>query len=149
MSNINTLPSDRVAVAAVVTPGALTAGAKNSGWVSLVLYKRLMAVISTGTLGTAATIDAKWQIADDSSGTNPVDANTTALTQIVKATGDNKQAVMNFNADQLTTRTKPWARLVLTVAVATSDAGAIVLGFDPRHAPAIDNDPATVVQVVS
>lgn len=149
MSIINSLPSERLAVAAVIAPGALTAGAKNSGWIDLALYTRLMAVITTGTLGASATLDAKWQIADDAAGANAVDSNITALTQMLKASGDNKQAVMNFDAGKLSTRTKRFARLVLTVGVATSDAAAVVFGIDPRHGPATDNDPATVVQVVS
>src|SRR6185312_6117871 len=101
-------------------------------------YTRLMAVITTGTLGTSATLDAKWQQADDSSGTNAVDVGT-ALTQIVKASGDSKQAVMNF-VPSVDYTEKRYARLVMTVGVATSDAQAVVLGFDARHLPASDND---------
>ncbi len=144
----NSLGSERIAIAAVIAPGALTTGAKSSGWIDLALYTRLVALISTGTLGTAATVDAKWQLADDSSGTNTVDSTQAALTQIVKASGDNKQAVMNFDVNKSTPRTKRWAKLLLTVGAATSDAAAVVLGIDPRHAPATDFDPASVVQVV-
>jgi hypothetical protein len=146
MSNVNMLPSDRVAVAAVINPGALTAGAKNSGWIDMALYTRLMAVITTGTLGASATLDAKWQQADDSSGTNAVDSGT-ALTQIVKASGDSKQAVMNF-VPSVSYTSKRFVRLVMTVGTATSDASAVVLGFDARHNPASANDMTTVVQVV-
>ena len=149
MTGVNSLPSERFAVAAVVAPGARAAGAGNSGWVDTALYSRLAAVISTGVLGASATIDAKWQQASDSSGTGVTDITQGQLAQIVKASGDNKQAVMNLDVNRLTDRTKRFVRLVLTVGVATSDAGAVVLGVDPRHAPASDNDPATVVQVVS
>ena len=139
-------PSERIAVAAVIAPGALTAGAKNSDWIDLAHYTRLMAVVTTGTMGASATLDAKWQQADDSSGTNAVDVGT-ALTQIVKASGDNKQAVMNF-VPSVDYTEKRYARLVMTVGVATSDASAVVLGFDARHLPASDNDLSTVVQIV-
>ena len=141
-----TKPSERAAVAAVINPGALTAGTKNSGWIDLALYPRLMAVITTGTLGVSATVDAKGQQADDSSGTEATDVGA-ALTQIVKASGDSKQAVMNFEPDPDYTG-KRYARLVMTVGVATSDASAVVLGFDARHVPASDADLSTVVQVV-
>jgi hypothetical protein len=139
-------PSERAAVVAVISPGAQTAGAKNSGWVDLTLFTRLMAVVSTGTMGASATLDAKWQQADDSSGTNATDVGT-SLTQILKASGDNKQAVMNF-VPSVSYTSKPYARLVMTVGTATSDAGAVVLGFDPRHLPASDNDATSVVQIV-
>ena len=146
---MNSLPSERFAVAAVVAPGARAVGAGNSGWVDTALYTRLAAVITTGTLGTAATLDAKWQSATDSAGTGAADIAAGQIAQIVKATGDNKQAVMNLDVNRLPDRTKRFVRLVLTVGTAASDASAIVLGVDPRHAPATDNDPATVVQVVT
>uniref|UniRef100_C5CJP8 Uncharacterized protein n=1 Tax=Variovorax paradoxus (strain S110) TaxID=543728 RepID=C5CJP8_VARPS len=149
MSGVNSLPSERLAVAAVVAPGARAAGAGNSGWVDTALYSRLMGVISTGTLGASATVDAKWQSATDSSGTGAADIAAGQPTQIVKATGDNKQVVMNLDVNRLPDRTKRFVRLVLTVGTATSDAGAIVFGVDPRHGPASDNDATTVAQVVS
>lgn len=146
---MSALPSDRIGVAAVIAPGALTTGAKNSGWVDSALYTRLMAVISTGTLGASATLDAKWQQATDSSGTGAADVAAGQIVQIVKASGDNKQAVLNMDVNRLTDRTKRFVRLVMTVGTATSDATAVVLGVDARHEPATDFDPASVVQVVS
>lgn len=148
MSAVNSKGSERIAVAAVVAPGALTAAAKSSGWIDMRLYNRLMGIISTGTLGTSATVDAKWVQADDAAGNNPQDSNITALTQIVKASGDNKQAVMNFDPAQSDYQTKPFVKLVMTIGTATSDGAAIVLGIDPRHKPATDFDPTSVVQVV-
>lgn len=145
----NSLPSERFAIAAVVAPGARAAGAGNSGWIDTALYSRLAAIISTGTLGASATVDAKWQSATDSSGTGSADVAAGQLTQIVKASGDNKQAVMNLDVNKLPDRTKRFVRLVLTVGTATSDAGAVILGVDPKHLPATDFDPASVVQVVS
>lgn len=146
---MNALPSERIAVAAFVAPGARAAGAGNSGWIDTALYSRLMCVITTGTLGASATVDAKWQSATDSSGTGAADVAAGQITQIVKASGDNKQAIMNLDVNRLPDRTKRFVRLVLTVGTATSDAGAVVLGVDAKHAPATDFDPASVVQVVS
>lgn len=145
----NSLPSERIALAAVVAPGARAAGAGNSGWVDTALYSRLMAVITTGTLGTSATVDAKWQVATDSSGTGAADVAAGQIVQIVKASGDNKGAVMNLDVSRLPDKTKRFARLVLTVGTATSDAQAVVLGLDARHQPASDNDAALVAQIVS
>lgn len=149
MSGVNSLPSERFAVAAVVAPGARAAGAGNSGWIDTALYSRLCAIISTGVLGIGATVDAKWQSATDASGTGSADVTAGQLTQIVKASGDNKQAIMNLDVNKLPDRTKRFVRLVLTVGTAASDAGAVVLSVDPKHGPATDYDPATVVQVVS
>lgn len=146
--NPNSLPSERFAVAAVAAPGALTTGAKSSGVVDASKYGRLCAVISTGTLGASATLDGKWQECDDAAGTNPVDVPNGAITQVVKASGDNKQVVHNLECDRLT-EGKRYVKYVMTIGTATSDAALLVLGFDPRHQPATDFDPASVVQVKS
>ena len=147
--HFTSLPSENVAIAAVIAPGALTAGAKNSAWIDLALYQQLAAVIAWGALGSSATIDGKWQVADDSSGTNPVDVTgVVALTQVLAAGGNNKQAIHNFDANKVTNTGKRFARYVMTVGVATSDAVAVILGFQARHLPATDNDSSTVVQVV-
>lgn len=148
MSKVNSLPSERFAVAAVVAPGALTTGAKSSGVIDASKYGRLCAIISTGTLGASATLDGKWQECDDSSGTNPVDIANGSITQVVKASGDNKQIVHNLHTDMIT-EGKRYVKYVATVGTATSDAAVIILGVDPRHQPATDLDPASVVQVKS
>lgn len=142
------LPSERAAVAAVIAPAALAVGANSSGWIDLALYTQLLGIVTLGVLGAGATIDAKWQLADDASGTNTVDSTQNALIQIPKATGDGKQAVMNFDSSRSKPFSKRFARLVITVGGAASQAGAVVLGFDPRHRPATDFDLATVVQIV-
>lgn len=145
--NHNSLPSERFAVAAVVSPGALTTGAKSSGVIDASKYFRLCAIIATGTLGSSATVDGKWQECD-SDGSNGADITNGSITQVVKATGDNKQIVHNLECDRLTPG-KRYVKYVMTIGTATSDAALIVLGVDPRHQPATDNDPASVAQVKS
>jgi hypothetical protein len=144
----NTLPSERAAVVGVINATAQTAGAKNSTAVDCKLYRRLVAVGLTGTLGTAATVDGKWQQSVDAAFSSPVDITGGAITQIVKASGDNKQFVSNLNTASLSPGYE-WVRFVLTVGTATSDAGVVILGFDPLYGPASDNDLTSVVQIAS
>ena len=127
MSSTTSLPSERMAIAGVISPGSLNVGANNSNWIDLALYTQLLGVIATGTLGAAATQNT--------------------LTQILKASGDNKQALMNFDSGRSKPFTKRFARLVLTVGGAASSASATILGV-PRHQPATDFDLASVVQIV-
>ena len=141
------LPSERAAVLGVINPASAGPGTVTSGWIDLSLCTRLLAVISTGVLGTAATLDAKWQLADNDAGLNTVDSTQNALVQIVKASGDNKQAVMNFDAGKSKPFTKQYARLSMAVGGAASLISAVILGFDMRHQPATDNDAASVVQI--
>ena len=73
----------------------------------------------------------------------------TYLTQIVKATGDNKQALINVKPEELdTVNGFGFVRLSLTVGVAASLASAQVLGVNPRFAPADASNQAAVVQIL-
>jgi hypothetical protein len=130
---MNALPSELIAIAALNVPGAKVAGASSSGYVDASRYGRLMAIIATGTLGASATLDAKLQM---------------ALVQIVKASGDSKTAVINLDTSSKVL-TKRYVKLVLTVATATSDATGLLLGIDPKYAPASADNPAANVQIVS
>ena len=69
-----------------------------------------------------------------------------AITQVVKASGDNKQVVANLDCGKIAAPYR-YARFVMTIGTATSDAGVVILGFDPLYAPASDNDLASVVQI--
>jgi hypothetical protein len=145
---MNNLPSELIAVAALNVPGAKVAGASYSACVDASRYESLMAIIATGTLGASATLDAKLQQCDDSTGTNPTDVTGAALTQIVKASGDSKTAVINLSTASKAL-TKRWVRLAITIGTATSDAGGLLLGFGAKYIPASDGNPAANVQIVS
>ena len=106
-------------------------------------------MVQTGVLGTLATVDAKLQQATDSTGAGAKDLAGRAITQIVKATGDNKQALINLKPEELDTLNGfGFVRVALTVGVAASITGAQLLGVNPRFAPADAGNQAAVVQVV-
>jgi hypothetical protein len=123
------------------------AGTYTSSWVSLANFHNLAALIQTGVLGASATVDAKLQQATDSGGTGVKDVTGRAITQIVKASGDNKQALINLKGADLDVEGGfRYVRLSLTVATAASLVGATLFGAYPRMAP-VSNQAATV-QVV-
>ena len=136
--NPNILPSDRARVVGVIDPDVTVASAVSTGWVSMSDYGALLCMVMVGTLGTSATVDAKIEEATDSSGTGVQDLTGKAITQLTQAgTDSDKQAIINvFSADLTATFTH--VRLTVTVAVATSDVGAVVFGFDPRYEPGTD-----------
>jgi len=145
--NYNVALSDQVQVAGVIDPDAITASTVTTGWISMVTYHSIIAVVMAGTLGTSATLDAKLQEATDSSGTGAADITGKAITQLTQAgTDSDKQAVINLRADELSAGFTH-VRLAMTVATATSDAGAIVLGALARYEPA--TDAATVDEIVA
>ena len=145
----NSKASEMLAVLATIDPASQAAGALSTGWVSVANHLGFLAVVQTGVLGTAATVDAKLQQALDSSGTGAKDISGKAITQIVKATGDNKQALINIKPEELdTVNGFGFVRVTVTVGVAASITSAQLLGVNPRFAPADAGNQAAVVQVI-
>jgi len=143
-------PSDRAAMAGIIDPDAYAANTYTTGWINMGKFERLMAIIMAGDLGTNATVDAKLQQAKDSGGTGAKDITGKAITQLTQAgSDDNKQAIINLRSEELDVSGGfTHARLSMTVGTATSDAGAVVLGFDARYAPGSDSDLASVDEIV-
>ena len=145
----NSKASEMLAVLATIDPATQAAGAVSTGWVSVANYLGFLALVQTGVLGTSATVDAKLQQALDSSGTGAKDISGKAITQIVKATGDNKQVLVNVKPEELdTVNGFGFVRVTVTVGVATSITSAQLLGVNPRYAPADVGNQAAVVQVI-
>lgn len=145
----NAKGSELLSVLATIDPASISAGTVTTGWVSAANHHNLLAVIQTGALGTAATLDAKLQQASDSSGTGAKDISGKAITQIVKASGDNKQALINLRPEELDVNGGfAYVRLSLTVGTAASLASAQLLGVNPRYASADAQNQAAVAQIV-
>jgi len=147
---MNTLGSECVAVGGMIDPDANTAGALTSDYVSMNDFETVMAVIMAGTLGASATLDAKLVQATDSSGTGVKDISGKAITQLTQAgTDSDKQAVINCRAEDLDIDNSfTHVAIIMTTATATSDSAAVLLGLNPRRAPASDYDLSTVDEIV-
>ena len=147
--NVNALPSDICAVVGVIDPDVTTAGAVSSAWVAMADFESIMAIVMAGTLGTSATLDAKLEQATDSSGTGVKDISGKAITQLVKASNDDDQAIINCRAEDLDLANDfTHARLTMTVGTATSDVSGVVLGFNAKRMPTDGEDLASVVEIV-
>jgi hypothetical protein len=145
----NAKGSELLSVLATIDPAAQAAGTLTTGWISVANHLGFLSLVQTGVLGTSATVDAKLQQALDSSGTSVKDITGKAITQIVKATGDNKQALINVKPEELdTVNGFGFIRLSVTVGVAASQTSAQVIGLNPRFAPADASNQAAVVQVI-
>jgi hypothetical protein len=145
----NSKASEMLAVLATIDPATQSAGAVSTGWISVANHLGFLALVQTGVLGTSATVDAKLQQALDSAGTGAKDISGKAITQIVKATGDNKQVLVNVKPEELdTVNGFGFVRVTVTVGVAASITSAQLLGINPRYAPADVGNQAAVVQVI-
>lgn len=145
----NAKGSELISVLATIDPASQAVGTVTTGWISAANHLGFLALVQTGTLGTGATVDAKLQQALDSAGTGAKEISGKAITQIVKATGDNKQVLVNVKPEELdSVNGFGFMRVTVTVGVAASITSAQLLGVNPRYAPADVGNQAAVVQVI-
>ncbi len=145
--NPNLKPSDQVALLAVLDPKSQAAATVTSGWLSMADVQAILAIVQTGALGTAATVDAKLRQATSAAGAGAKDITGKAITQLVKATNDNDQVMLNCRSDELDVDGGfTHVELSITVGTAASLISASVLGFYPRYQPASHID--SVVEVI-
>lgn len=140
--------SEQAALLGTIDPVSQGVGAVATGWLSAAEFERFMAVVQTGVLGTGATVDAKLQQATSNAGANAKDITGKAITQIVKATGDNKQAIINLRPDELDANNGfAFFNLTITVGTAASLVSAQVFA-GVGEAPASAFNQAAVAQIV-
>lgn len=147
---LNALASELAAVVGNIDPDAYAASTVTTGWIDAAKFQQFLAIVQAGDLGASATLDAKLEQASDASGTGAKDVTGKAITQLTQAgTDSNKQVLINLNpTDDLDIDNGfDHFRLSMTVAVATSDAGGIVLGFNARQGVASDSDASTVDEI--
>ena len=100
-------------------------------------HRQVMAIIATGTIQAAGTLDARFEESATSNGTFTT-LNGKAMTQFTTADAA-KQVIMNLSSKELAATTitgARWARLHITAAAATVAFAAVVLGHRHRfHVP--------------
>lgn len=147
MANPNIKPSQSVALLAQMSPVSQAAATVTSDWVSLANCDAILAILQTGVLGAGATIDAKLRQATSAAGANAKDITGKAITQLVKASNDNDQVMINCRSDELDVNGGfTHVCLSITVANAASLISAMILGFNARYQPVTHG--GDVVEVV-
>lgn len=145
----NVKMSEQLALLASIDPASQAAGTVATGWISAANFERFLATLQTGVLGASATVDAKLQQAKDSSGTGAKDITGKAITQIVKASGDNKQVEIDLRSDELDVNNGfSYFALSITVGTAASLIAAKVQGGMAKNDPASALNATTVAQIV-
>ena len=147
--NPNVKFSEAHSILATLDPVSQGAGTVSTGWVSMAYFHSLVAIIQTGVLGASATLDAKLQQATSSGGAGAKDITGKALTQIVKASGDSKQALIEMRDTDLDVNNGfTFVRLSVTVGAAASLINAMLIGFNPLYQSSAAYNQAGVVQIV-
>lgn len=146
---MNPLPSENAAILAVTVPDSRTAGTVRSGDADMSKFESAMIIITVGEMAATSTLDAVVHQADSAGANDKVLGTTKAITQLT-ATDDNKQVVINVRAEEMDMANNfSNLNLNVTVANAAVDYGVVILGFNPRYAPASDNDVSTVDEIIS
>jgi len=148
---MNKLPSEMAAIVGAIDPDVNTAATYLSDAIDMSKFEAIMGIIMMGTLGASATIDAKFVQATTAGGTYK-DVSGSDITQQTQAGTDasDKQVAINLRAQDLDVDNEyRFVKLSLTVGTATSDAAAIVLGFNAAVEPASDNDLASVEEIIT
>ena len=143
MSIASIAMGEHLPVVGQISPASYGTGEQTSAAIDMSRIRRIILVVQTGVLGTAATLDVKIQHSDTSGGSY-TDIAGRSLTQIVKATGDNRLAILELRADQTTRR---FVRVSATVGAAASIFGVVVLATGMRYSDAGENDIAAVIQI--
>jgi hypothetical protein len=150
-TKMSSVPSERVSIAGTIDPDAATATAFTSDYLDMTKFDEAMAIVMAGTLGSSATVDAKLLQATSSAGAGAKDITGAAITQLTDAGSDSdKQVIIQCKSGDLDVANAfAFVALWIDVNVATSDVAGIILGLKPRHAPASDNDLASVDEIVT
>lgn len=146
--NPNVKPSSQIALLAVKDPVSQAAATVLTDYIPMADLDAVMAVVQTGVLGASATVDAKLRQAKDASGTDVKDITGKAVTQLVKASNDNDQVMINCRADELDVN-NGFTHVVLSITVGTAASliAAQLWGFYARYQPKAHV--ASVVEVIS
>jgi len=146
----NALMSELMAIKATLSPQSLSAGSATTTWVPAGEVHRHLFLLQTGTLGANATVDARVLQATDAAGTGAKVVPNKIITQIVKASGDDKQALINVRPAELDAANGfGFIALRVTVGTAASLVSAVHLAGAPRHTPVSAIQQAAVVETIA
>jgi hypothetical protein len=147
--NPNVKLSEKAAILATLDPASVAPSTVVTAFVPLSNVGQVAALLQTGVLGAAATVDAKLRQAQDAAGTGAKDIAGKSIAQIVKATGDNVQALVEARAEDLDVNNGyGFVALSVTVGTAASLVGAALIGSSTRYSPASQFNQAAVKQIV-
>lgn len=142
--------TEMTALVATIDPAAYGTGAQVTDEIDMALWRRVAFYVVGGTLGTAATLDFTVKGgATSNAGSHTTVVTGKSITQFVKASNDNDQAIVEVSAAECAAQGLRYIEGVLTVGEAASGVCVAAIGVPARTGPAYEHDLASVVEVVS
>lgn len=151
MSSMTQYFSQGIAIAADgIHSASQSAAEKLTAAVDLSKWRQVLFVIDAGTLGASGTLDFQVKGATSAAGTYTA-IPSTAVTQLVKATDDNKYVEVSVRTDAVNALGLSYTHIKgsLLPGTAASNSAVFVLGEATRFEPASDSDDATVKQILN
>jgi hypothetical protein len=142
-------PSEIFAIVGTIDPDANATGLYTSDYVNMEYWHQAQGIVLAGILASGGTLDGALVQATDASGTGVKAITGAAITQMT--TGDNdEQATIEIMADQLDVENGfSFVALRMTHTTAAGDSAGVLLGVNPRYAPADGWDLASVGEIVT
>lgn len=141
--------SEALPIVSVMNPISQSATTATGSSIDMKLYRRVMFIVLTGVLGTSATVDLAIKGDTASGGSYTTTITGKSITQLVKATDDNKQAVIEVTAEEVAAQGFRYIRPSLTVGAAASLIAVVAVADNMRYRPAADYDLSSVAQIVA
>jgi hypothetical protein len=141
--------NDALTVVDVIDAQTITAGATGvlTAAIDMSKYSKLIAIISSGTLGSSGTLDGYFSQSTATGGTYyAITAKT--FTQLVKASNDNDIVILELDRVDVAAAGYAWVKLRLVAGTANSISGAVVLGVPANAGLASATNNADVVQIL-
>lgn len=140
--------AEDLAVLGTIDPASISASTVNTDFVDMRYWREVLFIVVTGVLGSSATADLVIKGDSASGGSYTTTITGKSLTQLVKASHDNKQAIIRVTAEEVAAQGFRYIRGALTIGTAASIATVLVVGAHARYSDAADFDSADVVQIV-
>lgn len=142
--------AETVAIVGIIDPDAYTASAQTSTIVDMKYWREIMVIVMGGDLGSSATIDCLVKGSAASNMGSPGNLTGKSITQLTQASTDksNTQSIIRITQEEVAAQGYRYVQATMTVAVATSDAGLLILGYKPRYQPVSAYDLSAVNEIV-
>ena len=145
--SVNQLPSEAAAVIAVLDPDSYVAGTHTVSDIDMSKFHNVLVILSVGDMASTSTVDLN--VKSDSASGGSYATTIASITQLTEAgSDDDKQVLVNIRSADLAEGQR-YLEVNLVVAAAASECSVVVLGFDPRYAPASNHDASTVDEIVT
>lgn len=134
---------ERVAVVGAIDPQDGHDSTLNTDIVDMKLFRRVMLIAQVGTTDDKTTV--KIQSGAEAGGGDMADLKTATELAV---DDDNSQVIVEVDEDELPSGDRYVRGVIVTDDTgAASLCSAVILGGDPRHLPAYDNDHADVAEI--